>query len=510
MLENQVSSPASSSKQSVENFSLEDRYTLEQGRIALSGIQALVRLPMDQHRADQRNNLHTGTLIAGYRGSPLGGLDFLLERIPTLLSQHHITFIPAVNEELGATAIMGSQTANLLPKPKYDGVLGMWYGKGPGVDRSGDIFKHANFTGVGEYGGVLALAGDDPSAKSSTIPSHSEVALYDAMMPILYPGNVQEILDLGMIGFALSRFSGLWTGFKIVTNVADEYSSADVGLDRIQIKIPEFTIDGKAWKPKQNTNLLAPISLHLEKEVHEGRIEAAKAFTKVNNINQITIPTRDAWLGIIAAGKTYYDVRQALMEIGLTDDDLERKGIRILKLSMIFPIQEDILKEFARDLEEILVIEEKRSFVEMFCKEILYGMTDAPRIVGKKDETGRPLVKADSELDADDVVRILARRLDERVEVPNLDRRLKEINMLPDLGTIPILSRQPYFCSGCPHNRSTNVPDGSIAAAGIGCHTMVLLMDRETSGVTQMGGEGANWVGASYFSNTEPYLPEYR
>lgn len=503
MLDNKISSPAPIARRKVENFSLEDRYTLPEGRIALSGIQALVRLPMDQHRADQRNNLNTGTLIAGYRGSPLGSMDMVLESIPTLLSQHHINFIPAVNEDLGATAILGSQTANLLPKPKYDGVLGMWYGKGPGVDRSGDVFKHANFTGVGEYGGVLALAGDDPSAKSSTIPSHSEVALYDAMMPVLYPGTVQEILDLGLIGFALSRFSGLWTGFKIVTNVADEYSSADVGLDRIQIIKPEFLIDGKPWKPTQNTNLLAPISLHLEKEVHYGRMEAAKAFTKVNNINQITVPTRDAWLGIIAAGKTYYDVRQALMEIGLTDDDLERKGIRILKLGMIFPIQDDILKEFAHGLEEILVIEEKRSFVEMFCKEILYGMADAPRIVGKKDDTGRTLVKADSELDADDIVRILARRLEERVDVPNLDRRLKEISMLPDLGTIPILSRQPYFCSGCPHNRSTNVPDGSIAAAGIGCHTMVLLMDRDTSGVTQMGGEGANWVGASYFSDTD-------
>lgn len=502
MLEKQVETRSPSTQQQIDDFSLRDRYTLENGRIVLSGLQALVRLPIDQHRADQRNNLHTGTLISGYRGSPLGGLDSLLERLPTLLSKHHITFIPAVNEELGATAVFGSQTANLLPKPKYDGVLGMWYGKGPGVDRSGDIFKHANFTGVGKNGGVLALAGDDPSAKSSTIPSHSEVALYDAMMPVLFPGNVQEILDLGRLGFELSRYSGLWTGFKIVTNVADEYSSARVGLDRIQIVDPQFTVNGQPWQPTQNTALLAPHSLILEKEVHEGRIEAAKAFARVNDINQITVPTRDAWLGIIASGKTYYDVRQALMDIGLSDEDLMRKGIRLLKLGMIFPIEPEVLKEFATGLEEILVIEEKRSFIEMFCKEILYGRTDAPRIVGKLDDNGRKLVKADSELDADEIVRILARRLEDRIEIPNLDRRLNELSMIPDLGTIPLLSRQPYFCSGCPHNRSTNLPEDSIAGAGIGCHTMVLLMDRETSGVTQMGGEGVNWVGASYFSDT--------
>lgn len=502
MLEKQIETTPSSTQRQLANFSLEDRYTLESGRIVLSGIQALVRLPMDQHRADQQQNIRTGTLISGYRGSPLGGIDSVLESMPSLLNDHHITFIPAVNEELGATAILGSQTANLLPNPKYDGVIGMWYGKGPGVDRSGDIFKHANLTGIGKYGGVLALAGDDPSAKSSTIPSHSEVALYDALMPVLYPGNVQEILDLGRLGFELSRYSGLWVGFKIVTNVADEYSSADVSSDRFSIVDPQFTINGQPWKHTQDTMLLAPNSLVLEKEVHDGRLDAALAFARTNKINQITIPTRDAWLGIISAGKTYYDLRQALMEIGLSDADLERYGIRLLKLGMIFPVEPDILNEFATGLEEILVIEEKRSFIEMFCKEILYGLPDAPRIVGKKDEHGRKLVKADNELDADDIVRILARRLDERVQIPTIDRRLKEISMLPDLGIIPLLSRQPYFCSGCPHNRSTNVPEGSLAGAGIGCHTMVLLMDRNTEGVTQMGGEGVNWVGASYFSDT--------
>jgi len=502
MLDKQIHTPANTTDDHPIDFSLKDRYTLESGRIVLTGIQALVRLPIDQHRADMRANFNTGTLISGYRGSPVGGLDSALEREATLLDKHNIHFIPAVNEELGATAIFGSQTANLLPNPKYDGVLGMWYGKGPGVDRSGDIFKHANLTGTGPNGGVLAVAGDDPSAKSSTIPSHSEVALYDALMPVLYPGNVQEVLDLGRLGFEMSRYSGLWVGFKIVTNVADEYSSAEVSPDRVTIVDPQFTINGQLWKPTQNTALLAPYSLQLEKEVHEGRLEAALAFARANNINQITVPTKKAWLGIISAGKTYYDVRQALMEIGLSDNDLEKHGIRLLKLGMIFPIEPDILNEFADGLEEILVIEEKRSFIEMFCKELLYGKQDTPRIVGKKDDTGRRLVKADSELDADAIVQILARRLEERVRVPQIEQRLKEIAVLPDLGTIPILSRQPYFCSGCPHNRSTLVPEGSLAGAGIGCHTMTLLMDRDTSGVTQMGGEGVNWVGASFFTET--------
>jgi indolepyruvate ferredoxin oxidoreductase len=502
MVDKQIDTTSSPITDTKIEFNLSDRYTRETGRIVLNGIQALVRLPVDQHRADQRRNLNTGTLIAGYRGSPVGGLDSALERESTLMNQHNIHFIPAVNEELAATAIMGSQTANLLPNPKYDGVLGMWYGKGPGVDRSGDAFKHGNYAGIGQYGGVLAVAGDDPSAKSSTIPSHSEVALYDALMPTLYPGNVQEILDYGRIGFELSRYSGLWVGFKIVTNVADEYSSVDVAPDRVTISDPEFTINGQPWKPSQNTNLLASQSLPLEKEIHERRLEAALAFARKNNINQITVASSKAWLGIIAAGKTYYDLREALLDIGLYDAELEKFGIRLLKLGMTFPVEPEILNTFADGLEEILVIEEKRSFIEMFCKDLLYGASNTPRIVGKKDETGRKLVPSDNELDADAIVRILARRLEERVQLPQLEKRLSDLSLLPNLGTIPVISRQPYFCSGCPHNRSTLVPEGSIASAGIGCHTMTLMMDRDTSGVTQMGGEGANWVGASFFTET--------
>ena len=484
------------------DFSLDDRYTQESGRTIMSGVQALARLALDQHRADKARGLHTGSFITGYRGSPLGTLDMTLDRIPDLLAEHHIRFIPAVNEELAAAAILGSQTANLLPNPKYDGVVGYWYGKGPGVDRSGDAFKHANLTGVSPQGGVLALAGDDPSCKSSTIPSHSEVALYDALMPTLYPGNVQEVLDLGRLGVELSRYCGLWVGFKIVTDVADEYSTVALGSQRVQARHPVFLVDGKPWRHVQNTALIAPHSLHLERQIHDERLEAAKLFANANPINRITVPAPDATLGIVAAGKTYYDLRQALREIGLDDADLERAGLRLLKLGMIFPLAPVILRDFAQGLDEILVIEEKRSFIETFCKELLYDMPGAPRIVGKRDGDGRRLVRADNELDADAIVPALSRWLDGRIDAPMLSQRLRQIEATESTGAIEILSRHPYFCSGCPHNRSTKVPEGSMAAAGIGCHTLAILMDRNTAGVTQMGGEGANWVGASLFSDT--------
>ena len=489
------------SRDQAKAFNLADRYTLESGSVILNGTQALARLALDQHRADKARGWRTGSLITGYRGSPLGSLDMALGQIPDLLEAHHIRFIPAVNEELAATAILGAQTANLLPKPKYDGVVGYWYGKGPGVDRSGDAFKHANLTGVGRRGGVLALAGDDPSCNSSTIPSHSEVALFDALMPTLYPGSVQEILDLGRLGIALSRFCGLWVGFKIVTDVADEYSTALVGLDRVNITEPIIEVNGKPWRHIQNSALIAPYSVELEGQIHAERLDAALAFARENALNRIAVETENDWLGIVAAGKTWYDLRQALHDIGLDDEALRRAGIRLLKLGMIFPLEPEILRRFAIGLQEILVVEEKRSFIEMMCKDRLYGMADAPRIVGKLDEAGKRLVRAENELDADEIIRVLARRLGGRVDIPALEERLSQINRPPDLGAIPILARSPYFCSGCPHNRSTKVPEGSMAAAGIGCHTLAILMDRNTAGVTQMGGEGANWVGASLFSD---------
>jgi len=482
------------------DFTLDAKYRQEEGQIFLSGIQALVRLPLDQHRADKRRGLNTATLISGYRGSPLGGLDLTLERNPSLLADFQVHFISGVNEDLGATVVYGSQLANVYGRPKYDGVLGMWYGKGPGIDRSGDIFKHANFAGVGRHGGVLALGGDDPLSKSSTLPSHSEVAFYDALFPVLFPGTVQEILDLGRLGFEMSRYSGLWVGFKIVTNVADEISAAEVGPNRLVIADPGYTFEGRPWQPVQAPMLMPPFGLETERQIHYGRLEAAKAFAAANGINRITVPTPDAWLGIVAAGKTYYDLREALLELGLDDAALRRYGVRLLRVGMLFPLEPGIVKEFAHGLEELLVVEEKRAFVELFVRDILYNLAQRPRVLGKYDEEGRILVPVNGELDADRIAQIVATRLERRVRLDSITARVALLEALRERPAPLTMARQPYFCSGCPHNRSTVVPDGSIAAAGIGCHGMALYMDRQTMGLTHMGGEGAQWVGMAPFT----------
>jgi len=485
------------------DFTLDAKYRLDEGLIFLSGIQALVRLPLDQHKADKRRGLNTATLISGYRGSPLGGLDLTLERNPDLLREHNVVFISGVNEDLGATAVYGSQLANLFPRPKYDGVLGIWYGKGPGVDRTGDVFKHANYAGVSRNGGVLALGGDDPLSKSSTIPSHSEVAFYDALFPVLFPGNTQEILDLGRFGFELSRYSGLWVGFKIVTNVADEIGTAEVAPGRIVIADPGFVYEGKPWQQRQNPLLMPPWGLETEREIHYGRLEAAKAFAATHRLNRITLPTPNAWLGIAAPGKTYYDLREALAELGLDDATLRQHGIRLLKIGMLFPMEPTILREFAAGLEELLVVEEKRAFCELFIRDVLYNQAERPRVIGKRDEQDRPLVPADSELDADRIAQIVASRLERRIHLESITARVALLEALRQRPASITLARQPYFCSGCPHNRSTVLPEGSMASAGIGCHGMALLMDRRTMGLTHMGGEGVQWVGIAPFTETK-------
>jgi indolepyruvate ferredoxin oxidoreductase len=486
-------------------FSLEGKYRLETGRIFLSGVQALVRLPLDQHRADRRRGLDTATLVSGYRGSPLGGLDQTVERHRELMAEHQVVFISGVNEDLGATAVLGSQLAYLYGRARYDGILGMWYGKAPGVDRSGDILRHANFAGVGQNGGVLALAGDDPQAKSSTLPTHSEVAFYDFHMPVLFPGSVQDILDLGRLGFELSRYSGLWVAFKVVTDVADAIGTADVHPDRISIVDPRFTYEGRPWAPRQPAGLLPPYTLDVERDIIYGRLEAARAFATANGLNRITVPTRDAWLGIAASGKAYYDLRQALADLGLDDGALGRYGIRILKLGMLFPLEGGIVREFARGLQELLVVEEKRGFLELLFREALYELPDRPRIVGKRDDHGQVLVPADGELDADVVARVVARRLEGRVALDSIRARVAVIEAARERPMSLTLARPPYFCSGCPHNRSTVVPEGSTAAGGIGCHGLAMNMDRNVIGITQMGGEGAQWVGLAPFVDV-PHL----
>jgi indolepyruvate ferredoxin oxidoreductase len=488
-----------------DSFALDAKYRLESGRIFLSGIQALVRLPLDQHRADRRRGLDTATLISGYRGSPLGGLDQTVERQQELLAEHQVVFISGVNEDLGATAVLGSQLAYLYGGARYDGVLGMWYGKAPGVDRSGDILRHANFAGVGRNGGVLVLAGDDPQAKSSTLPTHSEVAFYDFQMPVLFPGSVQDILDLGRLGFELSRYSGLWVAFKMVTDVADAVGTAAVAPERIALAEPGFTYEGRPWEVRQPSGLLPPYTLDVEHEIAYGRLEAARAFAGANGLNRITVPTPDAWLGVVAAGKAYYDLRQALADLGLDDAALRRYGIRLLKLGMLFPLERGIVREFARGLEELLVVEEKRGFIELLLREALYELADRPRIVGKRDEAGQILVPADGELDADTVARVVARRLDRRVRLDSVRARVATIEAACERPVTLTLARPPYFCSGCPHNRSTVVPEGSMAAAGIGCHGLAMNMGRNVIGITQMGGEGAQWVGLAPFVDV-PHL----
>ncbi len=492
-------------KTTPNSFSLDDKYTVENGLVLMSGIQALVRLPLDQHKADKRAGLNTATLVSGYRGSPVGNVDSMLERSQHLLQEHQVTFVPGVNEDLAATAIFGAQMSHLFPKPKYDGVLGMWYGKGPGVDRSGDIFKHAQNSGIGPNGGVLAIAGDDPSCKSSTVPHGSELALFDANMPILYPGNVEEVLWLGRYGFELSRYSGLWTALKFVTDVADAYSTAIV-RDDWQIIKPDFSFDGKPWQATLNPYLLAPVSIQQEREIFEGRLEAAKRFSEANQLNRIVVNPSQARLGIVAAGKTYFDLRQALYALDLDDDALENLGIRILKVNMPFPLADGVIQDFAKGLEEILVIEEKREFIELLIRNCLYNHSERPRIIGKKDEHGHFLVKADGELDADEILKVLHKRLkgiiqDSRLEVSQ--HKLEANTDGPILLNMAESARTPYFCSGCPHNRSTTVPEGAVVGGGIGCHSMTMFMDRNVTGLTQMGGEGAQWAGASYFSGTD-------
>ena len=393
----------------------------------------------------------------------------------------------------------------LFPRPKYDGVLGMWYGKAPGVDRSGDAFKHANYAGIGKNGGVLALAGDDPVSKSSTLPSHSEVALWDALIPTIYPGNVQEILDMGLHGFMLSRISGLWVAMKIVTNVADEAGTADVDPDRVRPVIPTVELDGRPYQHAINVNLIPPYGLDMERTLHYARLELARRYAWENKLDKIMVPTPDAWLGILTTGKTYYDVRQALHELGLDEADLRRYGVRILKMGMLSPMEPRIIREFGRGLEEILVVEEKRGFLELFAKDVLYGWPERPRVVGKYDEEERPLLGIVGELDSDQIARAIAKRLARKARIESAEARIQHLDEMKRRPKPFTIARTAFFCSGCPHNRSTVVPEGSVAAAGIGCHGMAMGMDRGIIGVTHMGAEGAQWVGVAPFTET-PHL----
>jgi len=491
---------------------LADKYALEQGTVFLSGIQALVRVLLDQHRADARAGLDTGTFVSGYQGSPLGGFDKEVQALGPLAAEHGIAFTPGLNEELAATAVYGSQLVNNLPGPRRDGVVGVWYGKNPGLDRAADALRHANFAGTSPTGGALALVGDDPSSKSSTLPSGAEATLAALNLPTFYPGTLQEVLDLGRHAIACSRVSGLWSALKVVTNVADAAGTAEVWPDRVVPVLPAVEYQGAPYRHTPSGHLLAPESMELERTLFGPRLELARQYGALNGLNPVTVPTRDAWLGIVAAGKTYYELVQALRELGLDQRELERAGIRLMKVGMLYPHDAETFRAFGRGLREVLVVEEKLPYLETALRDALYGTTDAPRILGKRDEDGGPLVPAESELDADVISLAVAGRIERHVRIDSVHARAHAIadrrSASARPGALP-LARTPFFCSGCPHNTSTANPEGTLVGAGIGCHTMILLNPEgkgEITGITQMGGEGAQFVGMAPFTEAQHFV----
>ena len=490
------------------DFKLEDRFTRSEGDVAMSGVQALLRVLLDQLRADKRDGLNNAAMVSGYRGSPLGGIDSLMLGNADELAENNIQFVPGLNEDLGATTVWGSQLANRNFDGKFDGVLGMWYGKAPGVDRSGDAIRHANVCGVDPKGGVLLVAGDDPASKSSTLASESEFALLHFQTPILYPGTVQEVADYGRIGYELSRYSGLWVSLKIVTNVADGYSTIKVGPGRVQMQRPDFEWDGTPWQHTQQDALFSPFAVRQELEIHEGRMEATDAFTRLNQLDTVSGATSDARIGLVAAGKTYYDLREALDRMGLDEAALKQRGIRIYKPAVVWPLEANGVREFARGLDTIVVVEEKRAFIEMFMREILYGTTDAPTILGKRDAENSFWFPGHGEMDADLIARkirpFLVNLMGEDAVGPAVRERVTIPVALGEPDDKKQSNRTPNFCSGCPHNRSTWVPEGSEAGGGIGCHGMASMTPtRNVKGTTQMGGEGVQWVGAAPFVTME-------
>ena len=479
---------------------LSDKYTVERGSVYLTGIQALVRLPMDQMRRDRRAGLNTGTFISGYEGSPLGGYDLQLARSCKLLNQYNIVFQPGLNEDLAATSVMGSQIFEVVGKSKVDGVLGIWYGKGPGVDRSGDVLRHANLAGTGKNCAALLLAGDDHSCKSSTIPHQSDFSLYNVGIPFLYPGNTQEILDYGLLAIALSRFSGAWVGLKLVTDICDGGGTVMVDTDQPAIRLPE------GYQKHVDARLIPPVTLGLEHEVNSRRLQAAIEFARLNGINRWRGAQDKAWFGIASAGKSYYDLSQALRDLGLGDEELNRLGIRVAKFGMTFPLDGAFAREFAQGLAAILVVEEKRSFLELHLRDALYALPARPIILGKTDSQGAPLFPPSGELDPDRIAKVVGGLLGSERTTESVAAR---VHFIDDVNARPrelTASRPPNFCSGCPHNRSTLLLPGQVAGGGIGCHTMAMRLidaNRSFSFLTQMGGEGAPWIGMAPFVGHE-------
>ena len=482
-------------------YRLSSRYTQDSGTVFMTGLQALARLPIEQLRADRLAGINTAAFISGYPGSPLGGYDGEVHRAIQQASDLPIVLAPALNEEQAATAVMGSQLATIRPDSRYDGVLGIFYGKGPGVDRASDAIRHGVFAGTDPCGGAVVIAGDDPQAKSSTIPSSSAGTLADMHIPVLYPGTPGEALDLGRHAVYLSRATGLWTSLKIVADVAD--GSGTVHLDPARVAPTVPTIDGEPYHHRPDGRLLTPATVDTEREIYEVRHPLAIEYAYLNKLNRATVNPADAWIGIVASGITYRELREALRRLGLENDsDVASAGIRLMCMQMPIPFSAERARAFARGLDEVLVVEEKQPNIESLIKDALYNEPVRPRVIGKFDEHDAMLLPGHGGLSADDLLEPLRRRLGQRI-----GQRLAPEH--PERELIPLnskVARTPYFCSGCPHNRSTKVPAGAAVGAGIGCHTMTLLMESDDFGdiigLTCMGQEGAQWVGMAPFVQT--------
>lgn len=479
----------------IRNYDPADRYRPTSGPVLLSGVHAVARLLVEQSERDSARGLHTARFVSGYPGSPLGGLDLALASIPELRDRPDFALVPGMNEELAATAVWGSQLPLPGRRSPYDGTVGVWYGKSPGVDRAGDALRNGNMFGANPLGGVLVLAGDDPAAKSSTIPSASEATLAAYGLPVLAPRNSEEIIQFGLLGVALSRASGCWVALKIVTDVADGAWSVGRDFGALEITVPEVEWNGEPWTYRQETMPGPPAAAVAERELVGPRWQMVSAFARANALNAIEIDAADAWLGIVAPGKTYDDTLQALADLGLDAATVARRGIRVMRIGMLYPLEPESVREFARGLETVLVIEEKQPFLESQVRDALYGSARSPAVVGKRDQDGALLVPADGELTAPRIAEALRCVLAPRIEV-------RAASVPPSL-SLPALRvrRTAYFCSGCPHNRSTVVPEGSLAGGGIGCHGLVGMMDRPASavtGLTHMGGEGAQWIGQAF------------
>lgn len=485
--------------------SLEDRYLLEEGTVYLGGLQALVRLPIEQNRRDRRAGLRTGTFISGYPGSPLGGYDLALRQARHLLEGHDIVHRPATNEELAATAIRGTQMLDDYSHSRYEGVVGIWYGKGPGVDRSGDALKHGNFAGTSRYGAVVVLSGEDHEAKSSTLPYQDDYAFVSAGMPIVYPASTGEFLELGLHAIALSRYSGCWVAMKLVGPLVDGGETVAVAPDRPSIVLPELKIGGRPFQKSTDFTFFPGTNIETERRIYYERHAAVTVYARANGLNRIEPSSANDRVGIITAGKSYADTRQSLLDMGLDGEQLRRYGIRLLRLGLIYPLDGELVREFARDLDEIIVIEEKRGFVEAQVKEALCGMARPSRVVGKLDETGAPLFPIQGGMDSDMVTERLGPRLLRHVgEHPRILDRLAKLRAVRSRRYEPLPVRTPNYCSGCPHNTSTRLLEGQLAWGSPGCHSFAAVIEqpeRHIVSMTQLGGEGLPWIGLAPFTD---------